>query len=33
MKQCEKCISLNRYPGADVEVVGCPVNDALFGLS
>ena len=28
MKQCEKCISLNRYPAPDAEVIGCPVNDA-----
>ena len=28
MKQCEKCISLNRYPTPDAEVIGCPVNDA-----
>lgn len=27
MSQCEKCISLNRYPGADVEVIGSPVSD------
>lgn len=28
MKQCEKCISLNRYPAPDAEVIGSPVNDA-----
>lgn len=27
MSQCEKCISLNKYPGPDVEIIGSPVKD------